>query len=229
MYGDLLPENYHPAHSQRHARHSHGHVHGRHHHGSALQQHRARSVHASVLLHHAAHIPVEDPDEVRIRQLAIAINRDAGWVGTWQGIAEWYGASLIGAGIVLSLPAVGLWLNESLLGPLEGRLFWSGFRAGALDAAEAYGDGVLKRVIADRGIGWLLDKLGEGFIQNFLWRVLSRYWAIGALSAAGPVEAFIAEHPGPVWEEVEVPILWSGDEMISLFNSLKQIVYRTWK
>ena len=229
IYGDLLPENYHLAHSRRHTHHAGKHLHGRHHHGRVMYLHHTRSVRAPVLLHHFPRAPFEDPDEARLRQLAIAINRDAGWIGTWQGIAEWYGASLLGAGIVLSLPAAGLWLNEALLGPLEGRLFWSGWLEGARVAAIDYGDGWFVRVISQRGIGWALEQLGDGPIQNFLWRISSRYWAVGALSAAGPIEAFIGDKPGVVWQETELPILWTGNELISLFHSAQEIIYRTWK
>ena len=164
----------------------------------------------------------EDFDDLRIRQLAIAINNQAGWVGTWQGVGGFYGASLAGALAALYAPAL---LNRTLLGPFEGRIFWSGFRFGALKEAEAYAAMGAGRVISASGVGVLLNRFGNGQVQDFLWGFLSRAWAYGAV---GPVDAFIAEPPGPVWQQIELPILWAREGPIRLLIPATPITYHFW-
>ena len=226
MVGYLLP-NYRPlTHSHRHARIALGQNHGRHHHGAPMRQRQAQAALKSAYPRPLHRRPAEeDPDDRRIRELAIAINREAGSVGTGRAIAEFYALSLTGAVIVLSLPTVGLFLNEQLLGSLEGRLFWSGFRDGALDAAKYFSRTVSGRVISTAGIGVYLDELGEGPVQNYLWGILSRLWAYGS---QGPVEAFISETPGQVWQTIEAPILWSADGFTRLLQSATVITTHPW-
>jgi hypothetical protein len=83
-----------------------------------------------------------DPADERIQQLAVGVYSQAGWIGTPQGVAAFYGASLAGALAVYAGPAVAQWgLNASgLLGSAANRVFWSGIgSAGAARWALANG------------------------------------------------------------------------------------------
>ena len=83
-------------------------------------------------------------------------------------------------------------MNEQVLGSLEGRLFWTGFRQGALKAAEDFSLKVGGRVISATEIGEFQNLFGKGRVVNYLWGLLSTFWAYGAIHGSeGSVDAFI--------------------------------------
>ena len=153
----------------------------------------------------AANAPLPDPDDERIRQLAVGINNEAGWIGTPQGVAGFYGASLVGAAGVVAAPAAGAAINEGLLGPAAGRLFWSGYSQGALEMAESSGVGqTIGQTLAGRAISATVGNSGP--VADFFWGIASRYWASGA---SGGVTAYILNQ-GQVWTNIELPELFAN-------------------
>lgn len=93
-----------------------------------------------------------------------------------------------------------------------------------MEAAQNYAVESGGRVIAGSGVGILLDKLGQGSIQDFLWGALSKVWAYGAISGEEDIDAFIYSG-GKVWQTVEMPLLWSADGFTRLLEPAKQIIF----
>jgi hypothetical protein len=175
----------------------HGH-HSRHHASSrpALPAHSHQHHHANGPARRVATTGSENPDDLRIRQLAIAINHQAGWIGTWQGIAGFYGASLAGAVVVVAIPAAGTAINEALLGPAEGRIFYMGYR-GVQEAMLQFIEENGGRIITQTRLGAFISEnigFGEGFLQSLSWRVASMLWATGA---GGIIHIFISPEENP--------------------------------
>ncbi len=103
----------------------------------------------------------------------------------------------LGAGLVSSLVALGL--------------FWSG--ASGETAALAAGAAGAGRTLAQSPIGSYVARLTSS-IQNYGWRVLSRYW----VSGAGGTVKVNANNPGPVLGGAELPRLMSNP---NVFNPIK--------
>ncbi|WP_158821312.1 hypothetical protein [Granulicella sp. S156] len=154
--------------------------------------------------HHSANGPMrrvgtagfENPDNVRIRQLAMAINHQAGWIATWQGIGGFYGASLAGAAIIVGTPLVAMEVNEALLGPSEGRIFYESYNL-TKQAMASFIESNGGRIITSTPLGaWVVRNIGfEGRIASWVWARSSMMWAWGA---GGSINIFLSENPNDI-------------------------------
>lgn len=160
------------------------------HHANAVAQHVSVPKGAST---GGAPDHVEDPDDLRIRQLATAISGQAGWIGTGKGIAAFYGASLVGAGIMVGAPMAGAAISESLMGPAEGRIFYESWRFTRPMVQELIDSGV-GRAISSSPLGaWIESVVGyEGFLSKIGWQVASMLWASGA---GGAISIVMTDDP----------------------------------
>ena len=105
---------------------------------------------------------MEDPDDLRIRQFATAINAQAGWVDTWQGIGGFYAVNLAGAALLVFTPVAGAALNESLLGPAEGRIFYESYPKVVEELARLSVSGSGRIITATPLGAWLVSTIGFG-------------------------------------------------------------------
>jgi RHS repeat-associated protein len=179
-------------------------------HGNATASQSRKSVPSA-----AAYAPLPDPDDERIRQLAVGINNEAGWIGTPQGVAGFYGASLVGAGAVVAAPAAagavstaGQWAANTagLLGPATGRVFWSG---SAL-AASRFAGGMGGSILEDTPLGRIADiaqtYLPQTPTTGAVWSWLSEAYAGGAQGVATYFEGS-GGYQGWNWLNRELPTL----------------------
>ena len=145
VYGDLLPENYHLAHSQRHTHRAGKHLHGRHHHGRATQpsqayapaqvNHRRSSSHPRINPWSGESISTNDG--FADNPLAQALFHSRVAQGTWttsyklvRDVAIVYEALAFAPILAyLSAPAIEAAVSaasEGWFGPALNRFFWSG-------------------------------------------------------------------------------------------------------
>ena len=163
----------------------------------------------------------EDLDDRRIRELAIAINRNAGSVGTGRAIVEFYALSLTGAVIIVGAPVAGQAVNEFLFGSAEERIFYESWRyteGKIADYIARYGG----RIISETRLGgWIIRFLGFGSspVTLLAWKYASRFWALGAGGTITIILADSMDEASYLWTQ-ELPRLVQNVNVFSPFKYL---------